>query len=108
VGRVIFSHRALPAAQPVGYLLDGEEVVFRIPEGSALAAVPESVVAFEVDEIDLPARRGWSVLGVGHAYEIVDPRRLAELRRQQPEPAASAAHTITIPLQVLTGSRIRP
>src|SRR6478609_12113097 len=37
IGRVVYTEGAMPAAHPVNYLLDGEEVVFRIGEGVKLA-----------------------------------------------------------------------
>ncbi len=109
IGRVVFTDGAMPAAQPVNYLLDGEEVIFRTANGSKLAAATRhAVVAFEVDEIDAPTRTGWSVLGVGEAYEVTDPDRLGELAARQPEPwvAGRTAHTIAIPLRRLTGRRL--
>ena len=109
VGRVVFTDAALPAAQPVNYLLDDEEVVFRTGAGSKLAAATRhAVVAFEVDEIDARTQTGWSVLGVGEAYEVLDPARLAELAERMPTPWAAGRmdHTISIPLQRLTGRRL--
>jgi pyridoxamine 5'-phosphate oxidase-like protein len=103
-GRV---HRRRHArAHPVNYLLDDEEVVFRTGAGAKLAAAARgAVVGFEVDQIDLERRSGWSVLGVGEAYEVVDPARLSALAAQLPPPWAPgrAGHTISIPLQRLTG-----
>jgi nitroimidazol reductase NimA-like FMN-containing flavoprotein (pyridoxamine 5'-phosphate oxidase superfamily) len=109
VGRVVFTESALPAAQPVNYLLDDEEVVFRTANGSKLAAATRHhVVAFQADQIDEAARTGWSVLGVGEAYEVVDPARLAELADRLPPPwvEGQGLHTISIPLQRLTGRRL--
>ncbi|WP_214404353.1 pyridoxamine 5'-phosphate oxidase family protein [Pseudonocardia lacus] len=109
VGRVIFTEAALPTAQPVSFLLDDEEVVFQTSGGSKLAvAGRHHVVAFEVDDLDPVARTGWSVVGVGEAYEVVDPRRLAELADRIPPPWASGrtGHVISIPLQRLTGRRL--
>jgi nitroimidazol reductase NimA-like FMN-containing flavoprotein (pyridoxamine 5'-phosphate oxidase superfamily) len=109
VGRVVFTDAALPAAQPVVYRLDDEEIVFRTKNGSKLAAaVRHAVVAFEVDHVDVEARSGWSVLGIGHAYEIVDPVRLAELAGDHTDVWVSGhdAHTIAIPLQIITGRRL--
>src|SRR5215213_11640787 len=80
IGRIICTDGALPTAQPVNYLLDGEEIIFRTANGSKLAAATRhAVVGFQVDEIDPRTRTGWSVLGVGEANEIVHPDRLAEL-----------------------------
>lgn len=111
VGRVVFSLFALPAAHPVSYLLDGEEIVFRLESGSAvLAAVRDLVVAFQVDEIDRPARTGWSVLAIGEPYEVVEPARRAALVRRLPQPWAPdpAGHVLSLPAQRLTGRRIGP
>lgn len=111
VGRVVFTSAALPAAQPVNYLLDGEEVVFRTRNGSKLAAaVRHAVVGFQADEIDARTHSGWSVLGVGEAYEVVEPTRLAQLAGTMPAPWVRDhdAHVIAVPLQVLTGRRIAP
>ena len=109
VGRVVFSDAALPAALPVNYVLDGEEVVFRTRWGGRLATmVPGKVVAFEVDDIDVATRTGWSVLGVGEAYEVCDPERLVELADQLPEPWARGRRDVVVcvPLQLLSGRRI--
>jgi nitroimidazol reductase NimA-like FMN-containing flavoprotein (pyridoxamine 5'-phosphate oxidase superfamily) len=109
IGRVVFTEAALPAAQPVTYLLDDEEIIFRTGDGSKLAAASRgAVVAFQVDEIDTRTRTGWTVLGVGHAYEVFAPERLAELAKRMPAPWAPnrTGHTIAIPLQRLTGRKL--
>jgi nitroimidazol reductase NimA-like FMN-containing flavoprotein (pyridoxamine 5'-phosphate oxidase superfamily) len=111
IGRVVFTEAALPAAHPVTYLLDGDEVVFRTAGGGKLAAATlHRVVAFQVDEVDPAGRTGWSVLGVGEAYEVTDPRRLAELAAHLPAPCAAnhGGHTVAIPLQRLTGRVVGP
>jgi hypothetical protein len=109
VGRVVFTESALPTAQPVSFLLDDEEVVFQTSGGSKLAVAGRNhVVAFEVDDLDPMARTGWSVVGVGEAYEVVDPDRLAELAGRIPPPwaAGRTGHVISVPLQRLTGRRL--
>ena len=109
IGRVIFTDHALPTVQPVNYLLDGEEIIFRTANGSKLAAATRNaVVAFQLDEFDMTARSGWTVLGVGEAYEVVNPARLAELADLQPDPWVREhdAHTLSIPLTIVTGRRL--
>jgi hypothetical protein len=109
IGRVVFTFDALPAAHPVSYLLDAEEVIFRTGDGSKLAAATRgAVVAFQVDQIDTSTRTGWTVLGVGKAYEVLTPDRLADLATRMPAPWAPhrTAHTIAIPLQRVTGRRL--
>jgi uncharacterized protein len=111
IGRVVFTEAALPAAHPVSYLLDGNEVVFRTANGGKLAAATlHHVVAFQVDEVDPAGRTGWSVLGVGEAYEVTDPRRLADLAARLPAPWAANqdGHTVAIPLQRLSGRVLGP
>jgi hypothetical protein len=111
VGRVALTRHALPAVHPVAYGLDGEEIVFRTAAGSTLAAaMRHAVVGFQVDQIDFAARTGWTVLGIGEAYEVVVPGRLAELAMILPGPwvAGRGGHVISIPLQVLSGRRLDP
>ena len=72
------------------------------------AATRNAVVAFQLDHFDTTTRSGWSVLGVGEAYEVVDPARLAELEDLQPDPWVRDrdAHVLCIPLSILTGRRV--
>ncbi|MFR9806739.1 pyridoxamine 5'-phosphate oxidase family protein [Pseudonocardia sp. RS010] len=110
VGRVVVTQGSLPAAHPVHYVLDGEEVVFRTPRGGTLAAaVMHAVVAFQVDHVDLDTRTGWTVNGIGEAYEVVEPGRLNALQLALSPWWADGdtAHTISIPLQILHG-RLTP
>jgi uncharacterized protein len=109
IGRVVYTDAALPAAQPVSYLRDGEEVIFRTSGDSKLAAATRhAVVAFQADQIDSHTHTGWSVLGVGHAYEVTDPHRLTALTPRLPGPRTPdrSTHTIAIPLQQLTGRQL--
>ncbi|MGW3352896.1 pyridoxamine 5'-phosphate oxidase family protein [Nonomuraea rubra] len=74
----VFTDRALPAAQPVAFHLDGERIVIRTGIGSKLAAATRhAVVAFEADEFDQEERTGWSVTVIGHA-------RAAQIRPRSP------------------------
>lgn len=102
LGRVVFTASAMPAVQPVTYVRHGDEVVFRVADGSALStATQHAVVGFHVDDIDPVTRTGWSVLGVGQAYAISDGDR-----RSVPT-TATATHTVAVPLQQLAGQRVR-
>jgi hypothetical protein len=108
VGRIIFTEAAMPAAHPVTYVLDGEEILFRTGGGQALAAIDGAVVGFQSDSIDHISRTGWSVLGIGHAYEVCDPRRLGDLGQRLPVSWAPqrSPHVVAVPLQRLTGRRL--
>lgn len=53
LGRVIYTERAMPAAYPVRYALDGEEIFFRTDNLVMLAAAAKGAVsAIQVDQID--------------------------------------------------------
>jgi nitroimidazol reductase NimA-like FMN-containing flavoprotein (pyridoxamine 5'-phosphate oxidase superfamily) len=109
LGRVIYTEGAMPAAHPVSYVLDGEEIVFRSAGGATLiAATRGAVVAFQVDRIDGEDHTGWSVLGIGQAYEVTDRSRLSALVRllHAPWPPSRGGHTISMPLARLTGRRL--
>jgi hypothetical protein len=89
--------------------LDGESLLIRLGSGStAAAATRDSVVAFEVDDIDIGSRSGWSVTVVGHAHEITDP---GELRRVRSLDVVSWAgdgrdHFVSVAAERLTGRRL--
>lgn len=109
LGRVIYTEGAMPAAHPVTYVLDGEEIVFRSAGGPTLvAATRGAVVAFQVDQIDAQDHTGWSVLGIGQAYEVTDRSRQSALVRllHSPWPPTRGGHTISMPLARLTGRRL--
>ena len=104
VGRVVFSAGALPAAQPVTYVLDRGEVIYHAAIGSTLAtATQRAVVGFEADDIDRDTLTGWSVLGVGQTYQVTDPVRLAGLAHAPAWDLTGRSLTIAIRLQRLTG-----
>jgi uncharacterized protein len=107
VGRVLFTDAAMPAALPVRYVVDGETVVFRVALGSTLARTAHGrVVGIQIDEIDPETTAGWTVLGLGTAYEITDADQLTRLARRAPHWSAGGLRlpTLGIPLQRLTGS----
>lgn len=81
VGRVAVTIGAVPAVFPVNFaMLDGT-IVFRTGAGTKLdAATHQSVVAFEVDDVDPVYHEGWSVLVVGMVDELRDPDFIARAR----------------------------
>ena len=81
LGRVSVSIGALPVILPVTYRLAGEWIVIVTTPGTKLeAALPNAVVAFEVDDIDEAAGIGWSVMVTGLAEEITDTEELGWAR----------------------------
>jgi nitroimidazol reductase NimA-like FMN-containing flavoprotein (pyridoxamine 5'-phosphate oxidase superfamily) len=109
VGRVVYTDHALPAIQPVNFVLDGPDVVFRTAEGSKLAvAASRAVVAFEVDWFDAEARSGWSVVLVGRTFEVTEPverQRLLDLPLVTFVPGVRDRVIKVVP-RIVTGRRI--
>jgi hypothetical protein len=79
VGRVVFTHRALPAIRPVNHIVDNGHIIIRSNLGSGITgpAGDGVVVAYEADAVDPESRTGWSVVVTGLARLIEDPDDLA-------------------------------
>jgi nitroimidazol reductase NimA-like FMN-containing flavoprotein (pyridoxamine 5'-phosphate oxidase superfamily) len=71
-GRLGFVVDGQPLILPVNYALHADVVLFRTGEGTKLEAATNARVAFEVDEVDVDAGTGWSILLQGVAQEITD------------------------------------
>jgi nitroimidazol reductase NimA-like FMN-containing flavoprotein (pyridoxamine 5'-phosphate oxidase superfamily) len=109
IGRIVFTDRALPAVQPVNFVLDGDTIVIRTSVGSKLAAATRNaVVAFETDEFDEQGRTGWSVTTVGHARAVPDPAEIDRLSLLPLVPWAPGAreHFIVVAIEQISGRDI--
>ena len=109
VGRIVYTDRALPAIQPVNFVVDGWSVVIRTAPRSRLAvAATGSVVAFEVDEFtDQPDRTGWSVVAVGRAAEVPEAELPATRRLElRPWVAEARAHYLRVVIEIISGRRL--
>ena len=80
IGRIAYVGRFGPAVLPVNYKLQGGAIVFRTTENGPLdedlrtgIANADYKVAFEIDDIDLAAERGWSVLVQGRPTASGEP-----------------------------------
>jgi hypothetical protein len=109
IGRIVFTDQALPAVQPVNFVLDNGCVVIRTAEGSKLAtALRGTIVAFEIDDYDARTESGWSVTIVGRAEPIVDAAESARLSRLPLRTWAPASRPrfIRVRPEYITGRRI--
>ena len=110
VGRVgVCTHR--PLVVPVVYALLGADVVFRTAPGEKLiAAVLNRTVAFEIDEYDVSARTGWSVIVLGAAEEVVAPEELTRVRALGLQPWAGEFRDrfVRIRAEEVSGRRVDP
>lgn len=110
VGRLVYTRRALPAVTPVNYVLrDGAIWIWTASASPMAQAVRGAVVAFEVDELDMAARSGWSVTVLGVAELVVDAAEIERALELGPEPWVPGRneHLIRIPLQMVSGRRIQ-
>lgn len=111
MGRVVFTHQALPAIRPVNHLLDGDQIVIRTNGGSGLAQSVAAhgglVVAYEADMIDPREQLGWSVIVVGRVSKVRDEQDAAEFRRRlQPWVAGTFDEILRIHAEIVDGFRL--
>jgi nitroimidazol reductase NimA-like FMN-containing flavoprotein (pyridoxamine 5'-phosphate oxidase superfamily) len=116
VGRIGFTGRFGPAVLPVNYKVHDGTIVFRTVLGSPMdedlrtgIAGAEYQVAFEVDEIDMAAREGWSVLIQGSAHHVDSAAERTALIEAgvQAWPGGDREVFIRIIPRHVTGRRIR-
>lgn len=109
LGRIVFSHHALPAVRPVNHLVADGDVIIRTHLGSAVmdAAHQGVVVAYEADDIDPASHLGWSVVVVGVAQVITDPDQLRRFERElQPWIDRPMNQVIRIRPELVTGYQL--
>jgi uncharacterized protein len=82
VGRLVYTHQALPAVELVNFVLDNGDIIIRTEQSGTLAAITRgAVVAFEADSLDADRHIGWSVTVIGQSQEITDPDEIGRLER---------------------------
>jgi len=70
VGRVAYCDPDGPVVIPVNYVLEGEDVLFRIASWTSLARGLHGPAAFQVDDFEEYTQSGWSVLVRGKVSYI--------------------------------------
>jgi nitroimidazol reductase NimA-like FMN-containing flavoprotein (pyridoxamine 5'-phosphate oxidase superfamily) len=86
IGRVVVTigADAWPVIRPVNFVFDpvSQSIVFRSAAGSKLYALLHSARAcFEVDDVDVEGRSGWSVIVEGVTEPVADVMELRRLER---------------------------
>jgi nitroimidazol reductase NimA-like FMN-containing flavoprotein (pyridoxamine 5'-phosphate oxidase superfamily) len=79
LGRISFTHDALPAILPVNHIVDEGSVIVRGHRGmdAVLQEAAGKVVAYSADVIDPATYVGWSVTLTGQAEIVDDPEEIA-------------------------------
>ncbi|MGH9265972.1 MAG: pyridoxamine 5'-phosphate oxidase family protein [Acidimicrobiales bacterium] len=110
VGRLGFVVDDQPLILPVNYAMAADIVLYRSGAGTKLEAATGAKVAFEVDQVDVEAGTGWSVVVQGVAQEITDDVDVfAEAQREAAAPTwipEPADHYVRIVPSVISGRRI--
>ena len=109
VGRIGLTSGALPVILPVNYACIDDDVVVRTSRGTKLSAAADSaVVAFEVDQIDPPDRRSWSVMVTGVAEQVTDPDQISRYDGLELPAWAGAEHVcyVRISTDMVSGRRV--
>lgn len=107
VGRVAFVEAGDPMILPVNHAVVGHSVVFRTLRGSLLhEALMAEPVAFQVDDFDVLARTGWSVLLRGVADLAEDPGTLEGLELHPWADTVERNDWVQIRPDEITGRRI--
>jgi hypothetical protein len=112
VGRIVFTHHALPAIRPVNHLVADELIIVRATDAAAISAAAEyrgTLVAYEADALDPVRRVGWSVIVIGTARQVTDPVVAARYRRLlDPWIAGPTDDVISISTDMVHGYRLVP
>ena len=111
LGRLVFTHLALPAIRPVNHAVTGDQVIIRAYLGTAISAAVRdqsgTVVAYEADLIDPDTHIGWSVIIVGRATRLTDPAQAVRYRKLlQPWVVNGADDIIVIQADMVDGFRL--
>lgn len=112
-GRVVFTSRAMPAVRPVRHVvIDGRIVVAAGPElvlgsrpliGGGVG--PDTILAYEADQLDSSGCSGWSVVVVGRAWPIIGEAEIDRYRPLLPQ-VSVPDQLVAISADVVTGFRL--
>jgi nitroimidazol reductase NimA-like FMN-containing flavoprotein (pyridoxamine 5'-phosphate oxidase superfamily) len=110
VGRLIFTVGALPTVRPMNFALVDELIVLRTAADTTVAhKINDTIVAFEVDDLDTETSSGWSVIVTGHAVLVTDPEATARYRAVPLVAWAPGLRDqfVTISTELVEGQRVR-
>ena len=107
LGRVALSYQALPVVLPIEFTFLDTNIVFIAAAGSILErATNRTVVAFEIDGLDLDGTTAWSVNVIGEAEHLgttatepLEPVRLPK------SPVLLTDQVISLHAEHVTGQR---
>lgn len=116
IGRIAYQSRFGPAVLPVNYKLHDGAVLFRTAQASTLdedlqtgITGADYKVAFEIDDVDVLGRQGWSVViqGSAHRMQTEAERESAMEAGIEPWPGGRRELFVRIVPSRVTGRRVR-
>src|SRR5258708_5505455 len=112
LGRLVFTHQALPAIRPVNHLVECESIIVGATAGAAIISAANRhgvVVAYEADSIDSENHIGWSVSVIGTARLLTGDAAAARYRSLlRPWISGAVGDVITISAALATPYRSVP
>jgi uncharacterized protein len=111
VGRLAVVVGGYPEVFPVNYAVVRDRVVIRTDPGLKLRHARFERVCFQVDELDMARRTGWSVLVKGIVHELKEGDRHAEeldfaAAQIRPWAGGARSHILVVSPMSVTGRRI--
>ncbi|GAA4783445.1 hypothetical protein GCM10023200_16110 [Actinomycetospora chlora] len=107
IGRLAFTDGHGPTVQPFAFALQDTSIVVGVGLLADVRSAIGQTVAFEVDEIDLVHRTGWSVVAVGTLHRA-PATTLARADRWPDLPSETGrALRLVIDVRRITGRRLR-
>jgi uncharacterized protein len=109
VGRLIFTVNALPTVRLMNYaLVDGLIVLRTATDTTVARRASNTVVAFEVDDLDTATSTGWSVIVTGRATLLTDSELTGRYLQVPLMPWASGVRDtfVKITTEMVEGRRI--
>jgi len=111
VGRLAVVTDNHPQIFPVNFATHDRTIVFRTEVGSKLATLDGNPhVCFEIDELDVAGKHGWSVLVQGQAAAVRSPAELQDLHALGLEfwAVGDKPTFVRITPTIVSGRRIHP
>ena len=109
LGRVVFTHHAMPAIRPVNHVVDDQRIIVRSHLGAAITARADAgaVVCYEADDLHPVRHTGWSVIATGLARLVQEPDAIAHYEQLlEPWVVGEMDHVISIEPRFITGVRL--
>ena len=113
LGRVVFTHRALPAVRPANHLVEADQIIIMASLGAAVSSESSldggTIVAYQADLIDTVERVGWSIVVIGRAGRVTDLAEVDRYRRAlRPWVTAESDDIVAIRADMVAGFRLVP